>query len=86
MATVVIYTKATCSYCTWAKQFLDNKKIPYQEIRIDLDTDKRNEMEKLSGQRTVPQIFINGQPIGGFDDLSALEKSGKLTVLLNQEK
>lgn len=82
MANIVIYTKANCPYCDWAKQFLDAKKLGYHEIRIDLVEDKRAEMEKLSGRRSVPQIFINDQAIGGYDDLCALDKSGKLADLL----
>jgi len=85
MAKVIVYSKANCPYCTWAKQLLNNKAISYEEIRVDLNTDKRIEMERLSGRRSVPQIVINGQPIGGFDDLSALEKSGELNTLLNKQ-
>ncbi len=87
-AKIIIYSKANCSYCTWAKQLLDKKQVSYQEIRIDLDDLQRAEMERLSGRRTVPQIFINDQLIGGFDDLSQAEKTGKLDVLLqiNKEK
>lgn len=81
-AKVVIYTKANCGYCNFAKQLLDNKKVHYEEIRIDLDEKLRALVEQKSGHRTVPQIFINDQPIGGFDDLSALENSGKLDTLL----
>lgn len=82
MANVTIYTKANCSYCDWAKQLLDNKKATYQEIRVDLEPGKLAEMVQLSNRRTTPQIFINDQSIGGFDDLSALEKAGKLDDLL----
>lgn len=81
-AKVVIYSKANCSYCDWAKQLLDNKKVKYQEIRIDVEPGKLEEMITLSNRRTTPQIFINDQHIGGFDDLSALEKAGKLNSLL----
>lgn len=84
-AKVIIYSKANCPYCDWAKQLLDNKKVTYQEIRIDLNEEQRAIMERLSGRRTVPQIFINDQPIGGFDDLSALEKAGKLDSLLSNQ-
>jgi len=84
MAKIIMYTKADCPYCDWAKQLLDAKHASYEEIRIDLEPDKRAEMEKLSGRRTVPQIFINDQSIGGFDDLSALAKAGKLDLLLKQ--
>lgn len=85
MATVTIYTKENCPYCVWAKALLDAKKATYQEIRIDLDTDKQAEMIQLSGRRTVPQIFINSEHIGGFDDLSALDQAGKLDPLLTQK-
>ncbi len=82
MATVVVYTSATCPYCVHAKQLLDSKQVAYTEVRVDLDATQREEMERRSGRRTVPQIFINDQPVGGFDDLSALSKSGKLDELL----
>lgn len=82
MTTVVMYTKSNCPYCDWAKQLLAAKNLPYTEIRVDLDPAKREEMERLSGRRTVPQIFINDKSIGGFDDLSALAKSGQLDKLL----
>jgi glutaredoxin 3 len=85
-ANVIIYSSASCPYCVWAKKLLDDKKVTYQEIRIDLDEEERSKMVRLSGRRTVPQIFINDQPIGGFDDLSALEKAGKLDTLLHIDK
>ncbi len=84
MAKVVIYTSEQCPYCMFAKSLLDKKQVSYQEIRVDLDPQKRSEMEQLSGRRTVPQIFINEKSIGGFDDLSALDKSGKLDSLLTE--
>ena len=82
MAKIIVYSKANCPYCDWAKQFLDSKKLAYDEIRIDIDVKKREEMEQLSGRRTVPQIFINGQSIGGYDDLIKLSKTGELDTLL----
>lgn len=84
MAKVVIYTKDHCSYCDWAKRLLDNKKVSYQEIRVDLDPAKLAEMVQLSNRRTTPQIFINDKSIGGFDDLTALDQSGELNDLLKQ--
>lgn len=83
MAKVVLYTKEQCPYCTMAKQLLNSKHVSFEEIRIDLDETKREEMIRLSNRRTVPQIFINDQPIGGYDDLATLAKSGKLDGLLN---
>lgn len=82
MAKVVIYTKESCHYCVMAKELLTAKNIPFSEIRIDLDDAKREEMMRLSNRRTVPQIFINDQPFGGYDDLAALVKSGKFDELL----
>lgn len=83
MATVLIYTKLHCPYCVHAKNLLDTKHVQYTEIRVDLDESERENMIRLSGRRTVPQIFINEEPIGGYDDLAALAKSGKLDDLLN---
>lgn len=82
MAKVIIYSKENCPYCQLAKGFFDARNIPFQEIRIDLDGKQRDEMIRLSNRRTVPQIFINDQPIGGYDDLAELAKSGKLDGLL----
>lgn len=83
MTKILIYTKENCSYCVRAKQLLTSRKLNYQEIHIDLDPAKCEEMIRLSGRRTVPQIFIKDQPIGGYDDLFALAQSGKLNDLLN---
>ena len=82
MAKVIIYTTDTCSYCRLAKNLLNERHIPFQEIRVDLDEKQRNEMMRLSNRQTVPQIFINDQSIGGYDDLARLAKSGKLDDLL----
>jgi len=81
MAKVIVYSSANCSYCTRAKQLLESKGIEYQEIRIDQDEKAREKM-MVEGRRTVPQIFINDQAIGGYDDLYALDKAGKLDALL----
>lgn len=83
MANILIYTAENCGYCIRAKQLLTQKGVTYQEIRIDLDPAKRTEMlARANGRRTVPQIFINDQHIGGYDDLAALEVNGKLDALL----
>lgn len=82
MATVIVYSSANCPYCVRAKELLDNKGIHYEEILVDLDPAQREIMMERSGRRTVPQIFINDHPIGGYDDLYALEKSGELANLL----
>lgn len=82
MANVEIYTKATCPFCHRAKALLSQKGVTYQEIPIDGDADKREEMIKRSGRTTVPQIFIDAQHIGGCDDLYALDGRKGLDPLL----
>jgi glutaredoxin 3 len=83
MPTITIYSKEPCPYCVWAKELLTAKGATYTEIRVDLDPAKRDEMlTRSNGQRTVPQIFIDDLHVGGFDDLSALDKAGTLNTLL----
>jgi len=82
MASIEIYSTAICPYCAMAKKLLDRKEIAYREIRVDLDPTKRQEMMTRSRQRTVPQIFINNNAIGGYTDLVALNNSQRLDSLL----
>ncbi len=82
MAPVTVYSTRVCPYCLRAKALLDDKHVPYTEILVDVDTDKRAEMMEKSGRRTVPQIFIGATHVGGFDELYALERDGKLDALL----
>ncbi len=83
MADVVIYTKAYCPYCVRAVGLLREKQVAYQEIRIDLHPERRDEMiSRANGRTTVPQIFIDEQHIGGCDDMVALDNQGKLDSLL----
>ena len=82
MATVVIYSTRVCAYCVRAKQLLERKGVEYTEIAIDQHPAKRIEMQRLSGRSSVPQIFIDDQPIGGFTDMWALEVKGELDELL----
>lgn len=82
MTDVTIYTTTYCPFCIRAKMLLDSKGVRYEEIAVDDAPELRQEMYTLSGRRTVPQIFINGSPIGGCDDLYALESQGKLDQLL----
>jgi glutaredoxin 3 len=83
MAKVEIYTKAFCPYCTRAKQLLTAKGAEYEEYDITMGGPKRAEMlERAPGRTTVPQIFIDGQHIGGSDDLAALDRKGGLDPLL----
>jgi glutaredoxin 3 len=74
----------SCPFCVMAKQLLDRKGVAYTEIRVDLDPTKRQEMMKKSRQRTVPQIFINDESIGGYTDLVAINNSKRLDSLLVQ--
>ena len=84
MANVEIYTWETCPFCRRAKELLDSKDVDYTEYMIQGDDDARAKMaERADGRRTVPQIFINNQGIGGCDDLHMLEAEGKLDVLLS---
>lgn len=83
---VIIYTSETCPYCVRAKDLLKRKNVEFSEIRVDLLPEKRDEMIQLTGRRTVPQIFINNQSIGGCDDLYELDRTGKLDKLLAGEK
>ena len=84
-AKVEIYTKFACPYCVRAKYLLDEKGITYDEYDVTIGGSRRDEMvERAPGARTVPQIFINGQAIGGSDDLAALERQGRLNTLLAQ--
>jgi glutaredoxin 3 len=81
---VEIYTWRSCPFCIRAKSLLDRKGVNYTEYCIDGDEAARNVMaERAQGRRTLPQIFINSQPIGGCDDLHSLETRGKLDALLS---
>ncbi len=85
MNQIVIYTTEICPYCVKAKQLLDRKGLSYQEIRVDTHPASRDEMVQLTKRRTVPQIIVNGQPIGGCDDLYTLNRTGELDKLLAKE-
>ena len=83
MSKVKIYTTPICPYCVRAKALLKRKGAQFDEIDVFMDADARQEMEdKSNGRRTVPQIFIGGQHVGGCDDLYALESQGQLDRLL----
>lgn len=85
MAKVEIYTTRTCPYCLAAKALLNRKGIAFQETDVGQNAALREAMtRRAGGRRTVPQIFIGGQHVGGSDDLHALEREGKLDRLLDQ--
>jgi glutaredoxin 3 len=83
MATVEVYSGPHCPYCVKAKELLKRKGVAFAEFDVKADAEKMQEMlAKSNGRRTIPQIFINGQHIGGCDDLYALDASGGLDPLL----
>ncbi|MBU8874339.1 glutaredoxin 3 [Reyranella sp. MMS21-HV4-11] len=84
MAKIEIYTSPFCGYCARAKSLLDRKGAEYEEADVMMDDNKRAEMRSRTNRTSVPQIFINGQHIGGSDELAALEQAGKLDALLAQ--
>ena len=84
MQAVKMYTTATCPYCVRAKQLLQQRGVQViEEIRVDADPQSRQQMMEITGRRTVPQIFIGSQHVGGCDDLMALDAEGGLVPLLN---
>ena len=81
-ATIVMYATASCPYCVAARGLLQSKSVQWTEVSIDVQPEKRAEMMQRSGRHTVPQIFIGDRHIGGFDDLSLLDRRGELDPLL----
>ena len=84
MADILIYSAAVCPYCVAAKNFLKSKGLAYREVRIDLDAVARKDMMDKAKRSSVPQIFVNGVHVGGFDDMVALDRAGKFTRLLEK--
>lgn len=84
MARVIMYTAPWCGYCAAARKLLQSKNIEFEDINVGMDADLRQVMTDKSGGTTVPQIFINDEPIGGYSDMAALDEQGKLDQLLNQ--
>jgi glutaredoxin 3 len=83
MAKVLMYSTAVCPYCVRAEQLLKRKGVQdIEKVRVDLHPDLRVEMMEKTGRRTVPQIYINGEHVGGYDDLAALDQAGGLDKLL----
>ena len=83
MKNVTVYMGPMCSYCDAAKRLLKRNNIPYNEINVALEEEKREEMlNKSNGKRTIPQIFFNELHVGGYEELRALEKKGELLNLV----
>jgi glutaredoxin 3 len=82
MARIQMYTTSWCGYCVRAKALLDSRRLPYEEINLDDDPAFRQTIQDLTGGWTVPQILIDGQPIGGYTELWRLDRDGRLDSLL----
>jgi len=79
---IIIYSGRFCGYCTAAERLFQSKKAEYELIKVDENPEQFEHMMEITGRRTIPQIFIDDYHVGGFDDLSALNQSGKLDELL----
>ncbi len=85
MSQILMYSTGVCPYCQRAEALLKARGVAHiDKVRIDLEPARRDEMIARTGRRTVPQIFIGETHVGGFDDLAALDREGKLTRLLAQ--
>lgn len=83
MQPVTLYTSPLCGYCHAAKRLLKNKNVSFDEINVMMNPEMRQEMmARANGRHTVPQIFIGDTHVGGYDDLAALDRQGKLDPLL----
>ncbi len=81
MARIELYTTPSCPYCLRAKRLLQERGVAYEEFDVANDADLRASVVERSGRRTVPQIFIDGRSIGGYDELAELDRSGELATL-----
>lgn len=84
-AKVLMYTTAVCPYCQMAERLLRAKGVEVEKVRVDLEPQRRMEMMEKTGRRTVPQIYVGETHVGGYDDLAALDRAGKLDLLLNSD-
>ncbi|MDQ2069867.1 glutaredoxin 3 [Natronospira bacteriovora] len=82
---VTMYLRPSCPFCLMARELLEARQVGVDEIDINVEPERRGEMIEKSGRRTVPQIFINDVPIGGYDELAALARSGRLDELLGRD-
>jgi len=82
MAAVTIYTTRVCGYCIAAKRLMKDRGIAYEEIDVSGDDEKRAWLVQETGRRTVPQIFIGGRSIGGYEELAKLDRDGELDAMV----
>ncbi len=83
MKNVILYSADWCPFCTRAKALLTSREIPFEEVNVDRVPGFREQLVEMSGRRTVPQIFVDGAPVGGYDDLVALDRNGELLALVS---
>ena len=79
---VIVYSADWCPFCTRAKALLNSREIPFEEINVDRVPGFREKLVEMTGRMTVPQIMVDGEPIGGFDDIAALDRNGELLALV----
>jgi len=83
MPKVIVYAKEFCPFCKYAKALLRSKGVDFEEIDIGIDEALQEKIWQLSGRKTVPQIFVDGRPVGGFEELRELDASGELDKILD---
>ena len=81
MARVTVYTTEPCGYCRTAKALLDRRGVPYEEIILAKDSEGRAQLVARTGMMTFPQVMLDGEPVGGFQELVAADRSGRLNAL-----
>jgi glutaredoxin 3 len=79
---VIVYSADWCPFCTRAKALLKSREIPFEEINVDRVPGFREKLVEMTGRMTVPQIMVDGEPIGGFDDIAGLDRNGELLALV----
>lgn len=82
MKDVIVYSADWCPFCTRAKSLLNAREIPFEEINVDRVPGFREKLVEMTGRMTVPQIMVDGKPVGGFDALAALDRNGELLALV----
>ncbi len=82
MKNVIVYSADWCPFCTRAKALLNSREIPFEEINVDRVPGFREKLVEMTGRMTVPQIMVDGEPIGGFDDIARLDRNGELLALV----
>ena len=85
MSSVIVYTTERCGSCIGAKKLLEKRGIAYQEVNLSRDPDSRAELQRMTGMFTFPQVIVAGRAIGGFTELLAADRDGRLAELLQDE-